>query len=103
LEWKADFAKIPFAIIFLFGARFSIAMAFQKTGLATEVANILVSFNYFPPILLMLIIGSGVVFAAELTSNTALTSILIRCYSYCLSLFRLVMSLCYRLPPHRMR
>jgi sodium-dependent dicarboxylate transporter 2/3/5 len=77
LEWKEDFAKIPFAIIFLFGAGFSIAMAFQKTGLATEIANILVSFNYLPPVLLMFIIGSGVVFATELTSNTALTSIMI--------------------------
>jgi sodium-dependent dicarboxylate transporter 2/3/5 len=77
LEWKEDFAKIPFAIIFLFGAGFSIAMAFQKTGLATEIANILVSFNYLPPIVLMFIIGSGVVFATELTSNTALTSIMI--------------------------
>ncbi|SFV63248.1 Sodium-dependent transporter [hydrothermal vent metagenome] len=77
LEWKEDFMKIPFAIIFLFGAGFSIAMAFQKTGLATEIANILVSFNYLPPIVLMLIIGSGVVFATELTSNTALTSIMI--------------------------
>ncbi len=77
LDWKEDFAKIPFAIVFLFGAGFSIAMAFQKTDLATEIANILVSFNYLPPIVLMLIIGSGVVFATELTSNTALTSIMI--------------------------
>ncbi len=77
LEWKEDFLKIPFAIIFLFGAGFSIAMAFKKTGLAVEVANILVSFNYLPPIVLMLIIGITVVFATELTSNTALTSIMI--------------------------
>ena len=77
LDWKEDFIKIPFAIIFLFGAGFSIAMAFQKTGLAIEIANILVSFNYLPPIALMFIIGSGVVFATELTSNTALTSIMI--------------------------
>ncbi len=77
LEWKEDFKKIPFAIIFLFGAGFSIAMAFQKTGLAVEVANILVSFSYLPPVVLMLMIGAGVVFATELTSNTALTSIMI--------------------------
>ena len=77
LEWKEDFAKIPFAIIFLFGAGFSIAMAFQKTDLATVVAHMLVSFNYLPPMLLMFIIGSVVVFATELTSNTALTSIMI--------------------------
>ena len=77
LEWKEDFAKIPFAIIFLFGAGFSIAMAFQKTELATEIANILVSFNYLSPVVLMFIVGTGVVFATELTSNTALTSIMI--------------------------
>ena len=52
-------------------------MAFQKTELATEIANILVSFNYLPPIVLMIIVGAGVVFATELTSNTALTSIMI--------------------------
>jgi sodium-dependent dicarboxylate transporter 2/3/5 len=77
LKWEDDFAKIPFAIIFLFGAGFSIAMAFQQTGLANEIANILVSFNYLPPIVLMFGIGVGVVFATELTSNTALTAIMI--------------------------
>jgi len=77
LKWEEDFAKIPFAIIFLFGAGFSIAMAFKQTGLANEIANILVSFNYLPPMVLMFGIGVGVVFATELTSNTALTAIMI--------------------------
>ena len=77
LEWKEDFAKIPFAIIFLFGAGFSIAMAFQQTKLDGELADILVSFSYLSPTMLMLIIGVGVVFLTELTSNTALTSIMI--------------------------
>jgi sodium-dependent dicarboxylate transporter 2/3/5 len=77
LEWKEDFAKIPFAIVFLFGAGFSIAMAFSKTGLATEIANIMMGFSYLSPMVLMVIIGGGVVFATELTSNTALTSIMI--------------------------
>jgi len=77
LEWKEDFAKIPFAIIFLFGAGFSIAMAFSKTGLATDIADIMMGFSYLSPMLLMIIIGAGVVFATELTSNTALTSIMI--------------------------
>jgi sodium-dependent dicarboxylate transporter 2/3/5 len=77
LNWEDDFAKIPFAIIFLFGAGFSIAMAFQETGLANEIANILISFNHLPPIVLMFAIGASVVFATELTSNTALTAIMI--------------------------
>ncbi len=77
LDWKEDFAKIPFEIIFLFGAGFSIAMAFKKTGLASEIANVLVSFNYLPALILVLIISVVVVFATELTSNTALTAIMI--------------------------
>ncbi len=78
LEWKEDFAKIPFAIVFLFGAGFSIAMAFQHTGLAEEIAKMLISLNsYVSPIMIMFIIGAGVVFATELTSNTALTAIMI--------------------------
>jgi sodium-dependent dicarboxylate transporter 2/3/5 len=77
LKWEEDFAKIPFAIIFLFGAGFSIAMAFKQTGLAQEIASLLISFNYLPPIVLMFGIGAMVVFATELTSNTALTAIMI--------------------------
>ncbi|RUM69861.1 MAG: anion transporter [Sulfurovum sp.] len=78
LEWKEDFAKIPFAIVFLFGAGFSIAMAFQQTGLAEEIAKMLISLNsYVSPMMIMFLIGTGVVFATELTSNTALTSIMI--------------------------
>jgi sodium-dependent dicarboxylate transporter 2/3/5 len=77
LDWNEDFKKIPFAIIYLFGAGFSIAMAFKHSGLADEIANILISFNYLPAMALMFIIGATVVFATELTSNTALTSIMI--------------------------
>jgi sodium-dependent dicarboxylate transporter 2/3/5 len=52
-------------------------MAFKQTGLASEIANILISFNHLPPIVLMFGIGATVVFATELTSNTALTAIMI--------------------------
>jgi len=77
LEWESDFAKIPFAIVFLFGAGFSIAMAFQKTHLDSEVATILLGFNHLSPTVLMLLVGVFVVFATELTSNTALTAIMV--------------------------
>jgi len=77
LEWEGDFAKIPFAIVFLFGAGFSIAMAFQKTHLDSEVATILLGFNHLSPTVLMLLVGVFVVFATELTSNTALTAIMV--------------------------
>lgn len=77
LDWEEDFKKIPFSVIFLFGAGFSIAMAFSKTGLAKDVASYLLKLNSLSPLVLMLIIGAGVVFLTELTSNTALTAITI--------------------------
>jgi sodium-dependent dicarboxylate transporter 2/3/5 len=74
LEWN-DSKKIPFEIIFLFGAGFSIAMAFSKSGLAGEIATYLQHFADMPLLLLLLIVASFVTFTTEVTSNTALISI----------------------------
>ena len=46
LEWE-DTKKIPYEIIFLFGAGFSIAMAFTSTGLADRLAQSLQHFTHF--------------------------------------------------------
>lgn len=77
LNWDEDFAKIPFAIIFLFGAGFSFASAFSATGLATEISHLLTDLKTLDVALLMLAISAIVVFATEITSNTALSSIMI--------------------------
>jgi sodium-dependent dicarboxylate transporter 2/3/5 len=74
LTWQ-DSKKIPFEIIFLFGAGFSIAMAFSKSGLANEVANYLNNFSTLSPYFLLLIVITFVTFTTEITSNTALISI----------------------------
>lgn len=74
LEWE-DAKNIPYEIIFLFGAGFSIAAAFSKTGLATEVANNLLTLTNLPVILLILLVASLITFTTEITSNTALISI----------------------------
>lgn len=74
LEWN-DSKKIPFEIIFLFGAGFSIASAFGSTGLAEAISNLLLGITELPPILLLLIVASLVTFTTEVTSNTALISI----------------------------
>lgn len=74
LKWE-DSKKIPLEIIFLFGAGFSIAMAFSKSGLAEEVASYLSYFADFNILLLILVIATFITFTTEITSNTALISI----------------------------
>jgi sodium-dependent dicarboxylate transporter 2/3/5 len=74
LEWE-DAKNIPYEIIFLFGAGFTIATAFSKTGLAGEVANYLLALTDLPVILLILMIATLITFTTEITSNTALISI----------------------------
>ena len=74
LTWE-DSKKIPFEIIFLFGAGFSIAAAFSSTNLAFEISQMLLGLTELPPILLILIVAIMITFTTEVTSNTALISI----------------------------
>lgn len=74
LEWE-DARKIPYEIIFLFGAGFSIAMAFSSTGLAEQIASYLLALTSLPVMLLILLVAALVTFTTEVTSNTALISI----------------------------
>lgn len=74
LTWS-DSKKIPYDIMFLFGAGFAIAAAFSKTGLANDVAGKLMLIADFSPWLILLIIALLVTFTTEITSNTALISI----------------------------
>ncbi len=77
LNWEDDKDKIPYRIMMLFGAGFSIAMAFAKTGLADHIASYLISMTDMAPILLLLIVATMVTFTTEVTSNTALISIML--------------------------
>lgn len=77
LEWEEDKDKIPYRIMMLFGAGFSIAMAFAKTGLADQIASYIISMTDMAPILLLLIVATMVTFTTEVTSNTALISIML--------------------------
>lgn len=77
LKWEKDKNNIPFCIMFLFGAGFAIASAFTKTGMANEIASHLVSFSNIPIILFILIVAIMITFTTEITSNTALISIML--------------------------
>ena len=74
LIWE-DAKKIPYEIIFLFGAGFSIASGFSNTGLAKDISDLLLGLTTLPPFVLLLIVASLITFTTEITSNTALTSI----------------------------
>ena len=77
LNWMEDKHNIPYRIMFLFGAGFAIAAAFTKTGMASEIANALVSFSSMPLLTFLIIIAVMVTFTTEITSNTALISIML--------------------------
>jgi len=77
LNWMDDKENIPYRIMFLFGAGFAIANAFTETGMATEIASHLVSFSDMPLLVFLLIIATMVTFTTEITSNTALISIML--------------------------
>ena len=77
LNWMDDKENIPYRIMFLFGAGFAIAAAFTKTGMASEIASQLVTFSSMPIVLFLLIVAVMVTFTTEITSNTALISIML--------------------------
>ena len=77
LDWMDDKSKIPYRIMFLFGAGFSIAAAFSATNLADEVASYLIAITNLPPIIMLFAIALLVTFTTEITSNTALISIML--------------------------
>jgi len=76
LLWD-DTKNIPYEIIMLFGAGFSIATAFSSTGLAADIAIKLSFISTIPLFWMFLFVAFFVAFSTEVTSNTALTSIAI--------------------------
>ena len=101
LDWMEDKDNIPYRIMFLFGAGFSIAKAFSATGLAQEVASYLIVMTELRPIFLLLAVAALITFTTEITSNTALISIMLPViYSVAIqtginaTLFMMVATLC---------
>jgi len=76
LVWD-DTRNMPYEIIMLFGAGFSIATAFSNTGLAADIATKLSFIKDMPLFGMFLFVAFFVAFSTEVTSNTALTSIAI--------------------------
>jgi len=77
LNWMEDKENIPYRIMFLFGAGFAIARAFTETEMASVIATYLINFSQMPLLLFILIIATIITFTTEITSNTALISIML--------------------------
>lgn len=76
LTWE-DTRNLPYEIIFLFGAGFSIAAAVSGTGLAADIAEKLSFISSLPLFWMFVAVALFVTFSTEVTSNTALISIAI--------------------------
>ena len=76
LDWKTA-VKIPWDIVLLFGGGFAVAGAFQKTGLATWIADQLTLLQGVDVLVFVLIATLLVVFLTEVTSNTATATLLV--------------------------
>lgn len=76
LKWEHT-KKIPYEIIFLFGAGFAMAAAFESTGLADVLASSLVGIGKLSPFIVILSVAFLVTFASEVTGNTALISLML--------------------------
>jgi len=74
LEWDAVSA-LPWGVLLLLGAGFSIANAFQQSGLDDSIAQAISIFANIPVVLLFGLLAAVVVFLTEINSNTATATV----------------------------
>ncbi|MDP1556053.1 MAG: SLC13 family permease, partial [Hyphomonas sp.] len=70
LDWN-DARAIPWEVVLLFGGGLSIAAAVQASGLAGWLGTSLAGFAALPPIVLILIVVTVIIFLTEVMSNVA--------------------------------
>ncbi|MEF8808375.1 SLC13 family permease [Natronomonas sp.] len=74
LDWR-DTARLPWGVLVLLGAGFSLANGFQESGLDALIADGLASIAGVPLVVLLLAVATVVVFLTEVTSNTATATV----------------------------
>lgn len=72
-----SFNKVPWGIILLFGGGFALAKGFSSTGLSDFIGEQLTGLSSVSPIWVIIITATLVTFLTELTSNTALTQMIL--------------------------
>ncbi|MFO7926469.1 MAG: SLC13 family permease [Halobacteriota archaeon] len=76
LEWEYT-TRVPWGVLLLFGAGFSLASAFQASGLDQWIAGNLTGLRGVAFIVILLAVATLVVFLTEVTSNSATASLFI--------------------------
>ena len=75
LDWETA-KKIPWEVILLFGGGLALAKAFEASGLSDEIAHALSGLQGLPILLMMFLLSLSVAFLSEVTSNTAICTLL---------------------------
>jgi sodium-dependent dicarboxylate transporter 2/3/5 len=75
LEWS-DAKRLPWGLLLLFAGGIAIAKAFDASGLSNALGNALAGFVHMPTFVMMLSIALVVTFLTEVTSNTAISTLL---------------------------
>lgn len=73
MDWRT-MGKMPWDVLLLFGGGLALAAAMKSTGLDSAIGSSLTGLRGVPPIVLVLIVCTVVIFLTELTSNTATTA-----------------------------
>ena len=76
LSWR-DTINLPWGIIILFCGGMALARAFETSGLALWLGELMTSFSVLPLFLLILLLIAAVNFLTEITSNLATTAMLL--------------------------
>lgn len=73
MDWRT-MSKMPWDVLLLFGGGLALASAMKATDLDSAIGNSLTGLRGVPPMVLVLIACTTVIFLTELTSNTATTA-----------------------------
>lgn len=76
LNWK-DTIQLPWGIIILFGGGMAIAKAFEISGLAIWLGELMTTLNALPFFILIIFLIAAVNFLTEITSNLATTAMIL--------------------------
>lgn len=76
LNWK-DTIQLPWGIIILFGGGMALAKAFETSGLAIWLGELMTAFGGLPLFILILLLVTAVNFLTEISSNLATTAMLL--------------------------
>jgi sodium-dependent dicarboxylate transporter 2/3/5 len=76
LDWAAAEA-LPWGVLVLFGGGLSLAAAVQASGLAEWIGEAMTAVGGWPPVFIVLVVVTIIVFLTELTSNTATAAALL--------------------------